>query len=158
VSEGYEAYSEFLRSLVDTEVSRKSSLEQRGIAVITTSGTLATLLYGLTAVVTSSKTLNLPVGAVGWLVASSIVFVLAAMTGVVVNIPLFYGEVELTEEVLRGAWEDSAPDAQAAIANVRISQLTVARRANGIKAWILTISVSLEVVAVGVLSASLFYI
>jgi hypothetical protein len=157
VTEGYQIYADFLKSLVDAEASRKASLEQRGIAVITTSGILVTLLYGLATITTSSKTLHLPPGSIDWLKASSVMFVLAAVTGIAVNLPLLYGQAKLTEEDLQKAWDDTAPDAQATVTSVRIKRLKAAQRANNIKAWILMSSVSFEVGAIALLSYSFSY-
>jgi len=157
VTEGYQIYADFLKSLVDAEASRKVSLEQRGIAVITTSGILVTLLYGLATIITSSKSLRLPLGSIDWLIASSLMFVLAAVAGIVVNLPLYYGQAELTEEDLQRAWDDTAPDAQAAVTSVRIKRLRAAQRANNIKAWILTASVTFEVGAIALLCFTFSY-
>jgi hypothetical protein len=158
VPAGSDVYADFVNSLVDAETSRKSSLEQRGIAVITTSGTLVTLLFGLIAVITSSTTFVLPSQVHGWLAAAAILFVLAALTGIVVNVPLFYGGMVMTEDELRASWGDQPSDAQASVTGVRLKRLAQASKVNTIKAWILVFSVLLELAAVIILTIGIFEI
>lgn len=155
---GSDVYADFVKSLVDAESSRKSSLEQRGIAVITTSGTLVTLLFGLIAVITSSKTFVLPSRVHGWLAGAAILFVLAALLGIVMNVPLFYGEIAITEAELRESWGDAPPDAQASVTSVRLKSLAQASKANTRKAWVLVFSVILELIAVIILTIGIFEI
>jgi hypothetical protein len=158
VPEGSDIYADFVKSLLDAESSRKSSLEQRGIAVITSSGTLVTLLFGLIAVVTSSKTFALPTRVHGWLAAAAILFVLAALAGIAMNIPLFYGQIIISEGELRASWGDTASDAQAAVTGARLKRLGQASKVNTAKAWILILSVLLELAAVIILTVGIFEI
>lgn len=53
VSQGTSVYSDFLAGELAAQDARKASFEQRGIAVVTTAGTLVTLLFGLAALSTS---------------------------------------------------------------------------------------------------------
>ncbi|MFZ1926007.1 MAG: hypothetical protein WAU42_07680, partial [Solirubrobacteraceae bacterium] len=50
---GTAVYAEFLVGELAEQDARKASFEQRGIAVVTTAGTLVTLLFGLAALSTS---------------------------------------------------------------------------------------------------------
>ena len=81
MAEGSEVYADFIKSMLDAEDSRKSSLEQRGISIITTSGTLVTLLFGLTAAITGAKTFTFPAAARDWLTPAAIAFDVAAGQG-----------------------------------------------------------------------------
>ena len=47
---GYTVYGEFVKDELEAQDKRKASFEQRGLAVITTSGTLVTLLLARRAV------------------------------------------------------------------------------------------------------------
>jgi hypothetical protein len=42
-----DVYTEFVKALLDAEATRRTTLEDKGGAVISTSGTLVTLLFGL---------------------------------------------------------------------------------------------------------------
>jgi uncharacterized membrane protein len=69
--------------------ARKTSLEQRGITVITTAGALVTLLFGLAAFTTKrSQTFALPGGASYLLVAALVLFFGAALAAILTNVPL----------------------------------------------------------------------
>jgi hypothetical protein len=155
VAEGSDVYADFIKSLLDAESSRKASLEQRGIGVVTTSGTLVTLLFGLTAVITSAKTFALPGQAHGWLAGAAILFVVAAIAGIVTNVPLFYGQIIISETELRDAWGNSAADAQAGVTAVRLRHLDQVQKVNSCKAWILILAVLLELAAVAILTVGI---
>jgi hypothetical protein len=158
MTEGSEVYADFIKSMLDAEDSRKSSLEQRGIGVITTSGTLVTLLFGLTATITSAKTFTLPPAARDWLTPAAILFVAAAAAGILVNVPLFYGKIEVSRATLEPAWEDDAPDARAAVTDVRLRRLQAAQGVNSVKAWILVGGAALEIAAVAMLTVGIVHI
>jgi hypothetical protein len=57
-SVGGPIYVELLKERLQEERAHKTSLEQRGLSVITSSGTLVTLLFALAAVVTASKSFS----------------------------------------------------------------------------------------------------
>ena len=158
MTDGSEVYADFVKSMLDAEDSRKSSLEQRGIGVITTSGTLVTLLFGLTAAITSAKNFTLPAAARDWLTPAAILFVVAAAAGILVNVPLFYGKIEMSRATLEPVWGDDAPDARAAVTDVRLRRLQAAQGVNSVKAWILVAGVALELAAVAMLTVGIVHI
>src|SRR5215470_18460291 len=75
-------YAAYIQSLLDHEQDRKTVLEAKASAVITTSGVLVTLLFGLVAVVTGAKTFKLPEASHGWLIAAILLFVVATGLGI----------------------------------------------------------------------------
>jgi hypothetical protein len=156
VTEGSDVYADFVKSLLDAEESRKSSLEQRGIGIITTSGTLVTLLFGLIAVITSAKSFAFPAAARGWITLAAIFFVVAAAAGIVVNAPLFYGRIEVSQADLKPAWQDDAPTARSAVTGVRLKRLRAAQSVNGFKAGTLVVGTVLELAATAMLTAGIF--
>jgi hypothetical protein len=97
VGEGYarDNYQNFFSSALDNALRRKSSFEQRGITVVTTSGALVTLVFTVVSFVLA----HVGRGAVnphsiirGYLDVAAILFVIAAFLGLVVNLPIPYGE------------------------------------------------------------------
>jgi hypothetical protein len=158
MAEGSEVYADFIKSMLDAEDSRKSSLEQRGIGIITTSGTLVTLLFGLTTAITGAKTFTFPAAARDWLTPAAILFVAAAAAGIVVNVPLFYGKIEVGRADLEPVWHDDAPDARAAVAAMRLERVNAAQGVNNAKAWVLVIGAVLELAAVAMLTAGIINI
>jgi hypothetical protein len=156
---GSDVYHDFVKALLDAEITRKTSLETRGIAVITTSGTLVTLLFGLVAVLTSSKTFAFPTQAHGWLTAALVFFVLAAGLGITSNnIPLPYGEEKITKKKLQEVWGDTVSDAQAMVTVTRLRRLKVARKRNSTKASIVVAAGASELLALGMLATALYYV
>ncbi len=134
---GAAVYSDYIKSLEDDETARKSSLESRGVNIITTSGTLVTLLFGLVAVLTGSKNFSLPAPAHTYLIVAVVLFVVATGLGVIINLPIFYRAAALTIRDLQTVWPWSASDAEAKVAVTRLEIITSARKGNAIKAWLL---------------------
>jgi hypothetical protein len=98
-------YWDLVKEQLTEERARKASLEQRGIAVITSSGTLVTLLFGLTALATKAQNYQLPAPADIALAAAAVLFVLAALMGIAVNWAFYYIEVE--PDGLRGLQDEN---------------------------------------------------
>ena len=151
----YEAYGQFIREELATQDARKASFEQRGVAVITTSGTLATLLLGLAALSTNaSATFVLPQEARPWVTGALFGFFASAPAPLVVNVPLSYQAATIEE--MRGRLREDPPiDHPAAtkdIAFTRLKALSSAKRMNSIKGWALAVAIGLEALAVGSLA------
>jgi hypothetical protein len=129
-----DVYADYIKALVDAEAARKSSLEQRGAGVATTSGTLATLLFALVGVITAAKNFSLPTSAHGYLAAAIILFAAAVAIGIIANLPFLYEEAEPTPDQLAEVWDYTEPEAQGYIIATRLTVLSSARRANALKA------------------------
>jgi hypothetical protein len=82
-----EKYSAFLKDLVDFEDKRSTQMETRAIAVITTSGTLVTLLLGLSTLVTRVQSAVLPTFALWAAALAGIGFVASAACAALANSP-----------------------------------------------------------------------
>lgn len=65
-----------------------------GLAVITTSGALVTLLSGLAALVAGVEKYTVPASTKDWLVGAVFMFVLASIAGLLTNVPLPYQYVK----------------------------------------------------------------
>src|SRR4051794_38201016 len=97
---GFGVYGEFIKDELDVQDKRKASFEQRGLAVITTSGTLVTLLFALAALSTKeADTFSLPHGAKVWLLIALGFFFVSALFALLTNAPLVYQAV--TAEKIR---------------------------------------------------------
>jgi len=153
-----DVYTEFVKALLDAEATRRTALEDKGGAVITTSGTLVTLLFGLVAVVTGATTFTLPGASHGWLIAAIAFFVAASLIAILISIPLPYGQTELTAAMLASRWQQPPEQAQAAVSGVRLQALAAARRMNAIKARILIAATVCELVAVVMLGVAVLSI
>lgn len=147
---GSAIYAAYIKSRLDDQDARKSSIEQRGIAVITTSGTLTTLLFALVALLTGTKDYKLPPGAEPWIFGALIAFVLAAVGGISVNAPLRYWGVKIEDlqKAVTHLWQDSAADAEKRVAVTQLKELGRAKKLNTVKGYILLGAVVIEVLAV----------
>jgi hypothetical protein len=149
------AYGKLIADQLTEERSRKTSLETRGIAVITTSGTLATLLFALTAGLTAASSFKLPADAKLPLLLSLVAFVIAAMTGLATNVPLIYREPTpqaLAKLVDARYWTGPATIGQVRVAAAQVSVLSAARVANNLKVRLLVAAAGAELFAVAFLA------
>jgi hypothetical protein len=143
------------------ERSRQASLEARGVAVVTTSGVLVSLLLGLVAATTSAKSFMLPRAAHGPLVVALGSFVFAAVLGITTNIPLPY--LEPTAAALRKLhtlyyWEGAPEIASLRVSESRVGVLARARCLNNWKACAVVVAVIAQVIALGSLSIAVLNI
>jgi hypothetical protein len=141
-------YADYMKSLVDAEAARKTSLEQRGGGVIATSGTLVTLLFALIGVITSAKNLSLPTSAHGYLAAAVILFAIAVAIGLTASLPMFYKEAEPTAGELNKVWGYTDEGAQAFLIATRLTLLSSYRHANAVKGWLVLVAGIVQLAAV----------
>lgn len=133
------------------ERARKTSLEQRGIGVITTAGVLVTLLFGLSALATKNQAYVLPDPARWTLIVAVALFGLASLLGLLTNLPRDYFEPRT--EIL----EDLAKSLVGADGNIlaeedRVQIIKSARKNNGVKAAELFAAMIFEFLALAVLA------
>jgi hypothetical protein len=144
-------YVDLIHDQLVDEDARKTSCEQRGITVITTSAALASLLFGLTSVVTRATHTSIPEWARNALYGALGFFALAAVAAIFTNLPLAYKGIntdDLRKLVERPHWEGPKPQAARGAAKAHLDQIDAARAANNLKARALQIALILEVAAV----------
>lgn len=115
------------------ERARKTSLEARGLALITTSGAFTTLVLGIAALAGGD---NLPDVSRVLLILSLAAFLIAAVMGVVVNKPADYDEPSadsLRDTLARFGDRDRATG-EKTVADSRLDVLKAARQRNETKA------------------------
>ncbi|MGW6918270.1 hypothetical protein ACWGB8_31330 [Kitasatospora sp. NPDC054939] len=146
---GSTTYLDFISDLLATEEARKASLEARGIAVVTTSGVLASLLLGLVAVIAKSTTFVFPDSAHAPLLAGGVLFVIAAVLGILANVPFFYKTVKPSSlaQVCTDLWADTSDNAELMVSSTRIALYASARSTNSLKAMVLVAALTAEVAA-----------
>lgn len=147
---GSSVYAAFIAEQLSRQDARKASLEQRGISVITSSGTLVSLLFALVAVLTGAEDFELPEDAQPWLFAAAAAFVLAGIGGILTNVPGRYSSPEAAslDKVIEERWSDSPEDAEAEIAATQVEIFARAKAVNSFKGKILIAAVAAEVLAV----------
>jgi hypothetical protein len=158
---GRAVYGDYIKEQLDAQEVRKVSLEQRGLAVITTSGALVTLLFGLTALtVKREATFDLPDTAAVFLAAALVFFVLAALSALITNLPRSYEGV--TVEALRSAvkdrWDDSEATASRKVALTRLTVLASAKKVNNQKGFALVGGMVSEIIAVALVGVAMGFV
>jgi hypothetical protein len=160
-------YGEYLKEEITRQDARQSSFEQRGIAVVTTAGTLVTLLFGLAALSTASAKGNpLHHKESVFLAIALVLFLAAGLLALLTNVPLKYEGLALPDpkkpeapsflDRLNANPEDSYKDAVYAVADVRLTILTSAQRQNGRKGKLLFGALIAEVAAVACVAIAIF--
>jgi len=158
---GTEAYAALIERELDAQEARKASLEQRGLAVITTAGALTSLLFGLAAFsTTGAHAFVLPASARHLLIAALVLFFASAVGALVANAPLVYQAVKPGD--IRGRLKETpVREREAAARDIAFTQLKAlesAKKMNGIKGWALVGSMLLEAAAVGCLVVAIIHI
>jgi hypothetical protein len=159
VATGVATVAEYVKDELAAQDARKSSIEQRSVAVITTSGGLVTLLFALGALSTRrSDHFQLGGHAPTYLGVALILFVLAAVAALVANVPVRYSvmAVEGLRRELMMAPSRTVDHALARLTDARLYGLASARDKNRRKAKLLFAAITLEVVAVGFTSAAIW--
>jgi len=154
------AYAELIKDQLLEERSRKASIEQRGLAVITTSGGITSLLLGLALLVTADGS-PLSIGALLSLAAAVVLFVAAAVEGLWANWPRPFMEArpdELSRLVTLDYWSADPLLGEMRSAEARIGILKTARDMNDRKVSTLAWAIRLEVIAILVVSVSVVLI
>jgi len=135
------SYGRTIKDQLDEERARKSSLEARGIGIVTSSGALATLLFGLVTFTRGTNPqLHWDVGplAKGALLVSVVLFATAALLGLAANFPGDYKELKvakLRERVTSQQWADAnVVEAARRDAEANVGTIDAARGINGKKA------------------------
>jgi hypothetical protein len=155
----HEIYSAVIVAALNQEYARKQSLEQRGLAVITTAGTLVSLIFGF-AVFAGAKALDLPTGTKFLLGFGLGFFLLSAIFGLRINRPLrnYYAPVavrSLRHAVEPDNWIGSAVEASRKVSEYRVSELDAWRNGNGIKANALHRAVMAETAGVALITGGI---
>jgi hypothetical protein len=153
-----EAVCQFIDDKLQRAMVFKSGLETRSLAVISTSGTLVTLLFALTALVLKDNDrAQLSVAERSTLVAGTLFFLLAAFGGILGNAPMRAGAVDprsirpLLEPEHWGARRDHAVKA---IARSQLAVWIDIDRLNGKRLRILRAAITAEALGVAAIAVS----
>lgn len=151
-------YFQTIDELLRYEQARKAALEAKALSVVTTSGTLVTLLLGFAGLNGSKGGPPLPSAASWPLVAAMAVFVLAALTGLAANLPVSHSPLSVKRDLKRmvhdDLWQQPRDVGLQAVAEFRVGEIDRWRDANGKKAKALRIGIGAEILAVALLAVA----
>jgi hypothetical protein len=155
---GVGTYAEYLKDQLAAEEKRKASLEQRGLAVISSAGALVTLLFALSALATKAQpTFVLEQGSKTLLFAAVAVFLLCAVAALATNLPVPYKNVS-PAAVKRRLRETPLRDDEQATRDIALTSVNVlsdAKAKNQAKALVLFAALGLEVIAVALVAVAM---
>jgi hypothetical protein len=151
-----EVYAALISSNLERQAQRKSSIEQRGLSVISTSGALVTLQFALVAVITGDDSFEFSALEKAALACSLGLFVAASVFGLLSNQTQRYPYIssrQLERFTDRDAWQAPSDEAARRVARAHVNMLQAARQKNAAKAKLLRYAIYLEVGAVAALAA-----
>jgi hypothetical protein len=136
----------------------KSSIEQRGLAVITTSGVLVSLLAALAALVIGRETRQFLGTETKTLIICALVsFIAAAALGLAANAPRRYwglSDEDLDRVGTPDSWRADGEEAAQVVGMQRVAELRRAKTANDRKARLLQGAIAAEVLGVAAAAAA----
>jgi hypothetical protein len=149
-------YAEFMQDQLTSEETRKVSLEQRGLAVITSSGVLATFSFGALALFKQRDIIDIPRVGAYMLLGSAVTLLIAATLALAANSPLRYRAINPSAmaQTMREHWADDDSAALARITSTRAQLLASVRSANDLKAVFLLAALIAEVLGVAFLTTT----
>lgn len=160
------AFNTLIADQLQAERSLSASLAQRGLAVVTTSGTLATLVFAFTALTTTAKQTPfhaLPLGGRLLMVVSIAAFVVAAVLGLLANI-WSNDQPEVPDNRLHellddGPWRDTdAVEGARKVAQEVERNIQEYRRGNRRSLRRIRLAVGFEILAAALLAGSVGWI
>ena len=146
--------TEMVREQLDQERRRKDSLEQRGIAVITSSGVMVALLLAVAGIAGKEQINSIPTVAKATVVIALAIFAAAALLGLLINWAYKYDEPGLKQlrQLVRERWSASEAAAAQYVAESYLDTVTSYREHGHKKAVRLLWALTLEVLAIVVLA------
>ena len=157
---GRAIYADYIKEQVEAQEVRKVSLEQRGLAVITTSGVLVTLLFGLTALSVRGDRFEIPGPASVLLIAALVFFVLAALCAIATNVPRSYEGVTVAalRKAVKERREDTETIASEMIALTRLKVLESSKKNNDFKGLALVLAMGFEIIGVALVGTAVGFV
>jgi hypothetical protein len=155
--EGFAVYAGFVREQLSAEEARKSSLELRGLAVITSSGALATLAFGALALAKQGDRIPLSGLSAYLVVIGAAALLLAAVLALATNAPRTHRAVNLPalKESLRKYEDDPEHAALVRVASTQLGLWGTTREGNDVKAMLCLCAMAAEVIGIALLGASI---
>jgi hypothetical protein len=153
-------YSAFIEAELKAERDRRASLDARGLAVVTTSASLVTLLAAVGAFASTAANFRLPGTAVPWLIVTLVGFVVATILGILANANGRYKVTDrpALDRMRTEHWTDQTAQAMVNVAYINTVTSDTLRRGNNIKVGLATSALSAQLIALIALAVTVFII
>lgn len=154
---GFRTYADFVQEQLAAEETRKTSLEQRGLAVITSSGALATLGFGSLALAKRDDRIAVSGVTTFLLIIGALALLIAAALALATNAPLRHQAIDSAalKESLREHAADDEGRAMIRVTSTRLGLLGTTREGNDLKAILCLAAIVAEVVGVALIGATI---
>jgi hypothetical protein len=150
----------FVDHEVAVEEARKSSIEARGVAAVTASGAVATILLALITVTKKSgqSVLVVPGSARPWVVTALTFFLVSAVLGLLTNVPVNLHWVKRKEisAYIYAHWSASLGATQQEVMDHQIKRLSKLNKWNTLKGYVLMGAMFSQVVAIAFIAIAVF--
>jgi hypothetical protein len=157
VGDAGQVYASLVAIRLAEEEVRHGSLQARGLAVVTTSGTLVALIFAVAQFALRSRVVAEVPTASRWLLTIAAgAFVVAAFGGLLANVPRDLGRPVSSEIAgkINSDWSKSTASAEKTVALTRARQLQKLERVNDTAAWYVLIGLATEVFAIALAAAA----
>jgi hypothetical protein len=153
-------YAAFIEAELKAERERRASLDARGLAVVTTSGGLVTLLAAVGAFVSANGNFRLPGNVVPWLIVTLAGFVVAATFGILANTNWRYKVIDRAglDRMRVEHWEDDTAQAMITVAYINVTTIDSLRRGNNIKVGLATSALTAQLAALAALAVTVYLV
>lgn len=138
-------FAEFVRRELEAERERRRTFDARGVAIITTSSSLTTLIAAVGAFVSGRPGFRLPSGAVGPLTLTLLAFAVAGLLGLMSTRLTLYAVTTpaVLREMLNERWATDEVDAGNFVAEQDVTTIESLRNGKNEKAgWLVAALVS----------------
>lgn len=156
-----EIYAAVIDHELEQERERATSLEQRAMAVVTSSGVLVTLVFGFGTLIKGQESFHLSLATRIILALALVSFVVAAVMSLLTNRPHAYKPLGVKTDLQRMVfelWSIPAGSARRSVAEFRVGEVDRWRDNNMIKAANLQRAIAMECCGIGLLAASMVVI
>lgn len=159
MTDGGAKLAAFVEQELKAERDRRVSIDARGQSVVTTSGSLVTLLAALGAFVTSQDKYQLPRAALLPLVVTLTLFAVAAFLGILATYNFAYRVADgSTLSAIPQHMKDSEEVANRNITNTNVLTVLTMRAGNNRKALLLLIAMFVQLGALVALATTLYVV
>lgn len=153
-------YATFIEAELKAERERRTALDARGLAIVTTTAALTTVLTAVGALVSTRSGFRLPHGIFWPLVGALVAFVGTAVLGILAAGPQPYAVAtpETLEQMVREHWRDHEVDARNNVSVVNMRTIASLRAGNNRRGNLISAATWVQIAGLLSLAVAVFLI